>query len=147
MNFLKNSHLLGIVLCLAIGIMPNVYPGQVSSASEGMTKTQDVRILDRRINSLEQRLYSIELSISRLQQSAVSQRSPLPQSSDQEINLIRGDMRALQLRLNEIECGLIKLDERTTVSVRDNKRMSAGAQPTDPCRRDPATPLRLSTRP
>jgi predicted RNase H-like nuclease (RuvC/YqgF family) len=149
MNFLKNSHLaLGIVLCPVIGIMANVYPGKVSSASEGMTKTQDVRSLDRRISSLEQRLYSIESSISRLQQSAVSQRSPVPQSSarDQEINLIRGEMQALQLRLSEIECGLLKLDERTTVSVRDNRK-SAGGKPADPCRLNPATPLRLSTRP
>jgi predicted RNase H-like nuclease (RuvC/YqgF family) len=149
MNFLKNSHLaLAIVLCPVIGIMANVYPGNVSSASEGMTKTQDVRSLDRRISLLEQRLYSIESSISRLQQSAVSQRSPVPQSStrDQEINLIRGDMQALQLRLSEIECGLLKLDERTTVSVRDNRK-SPGGKPADPCRLNPATPLRLSTRP
>lgn len=149
MNFLKNSHLaLGIVLCLAIGIIVNVYPGKVSSASEGMTNTQDVRTLDRRISLLEQRLYSIELNINRLQQSGVSQRSPVPQPNarDQEINLIRGEMQALQLRLSEIECGLIKLDERTTVSVRDNRK-SGGGKPADPCRLNPATPLRLSTRP
>jgi predicted RNase H-like nuclease (RuvC/YqgF family) len=149
MNFLKNAHLaLGIVLCLVIGIMANVDPGKVSFAAEGTTKTQDVRSLDRRISTLEQRLYSIESSINRLQQSAVSLRSPVPQSSvrDQEINLIRGDMQALQLRLSEIECGLIKLDERTTVSVRDNRK-SAGEKPADPCRLNPATPLRLSTRP
>ena len=127
--------------------MANVYPGNLSSASEAVT-TQDVRTLDRRISSLEQRLYAIELSISRLQQSAVSPRAPVPESStrDQEINLIRGDMQALQLRLSEIECGLIKLDERTTVSVRDN-RNSGGGKPADPCRLNPATPLRLSTRP
>ena len=149
MNSMKNSHLaLGIVLCGAIGLMANVYPGNVSSASEGMTEMQDVRSLDRRISSLEQRLFSIESSISRLQQSAVSPRSPAPQSGvrDQEINQIRGDMQTLQLRLSEIECGLLKLDERTTVSVRDNRK-SAGAKPTDPCRLNPATPLRLSTRP
>jgi hypothetical protein len=146
MNFLKNSHLaLGIVLCLIIVIVANVYTGRVSSASEGMTKTQDVRSLDRRINSLEQRLYSIESSISRLQ-SAVSLRSPVPQSSsrDQEINLIRGDMQALQLRLSEIECGLLKLDERTTIAVRGK---SAGGTSANPCRHNPATPLRLSTLP
>ena len=148
MNFLTKSHLtLGIVLCVAIGIVANVYPGNVSSASEGMTKTQDVRTLDRRISLLEQRLYSIESSISRLQ-SAASVRSQIPQSSarDQEINLIRGDIQALQLRLSEIECGLVKLDERTTVSVREN-RGRRGGNPADPCRLDPASPLRLTTRP
>jgi hypothetical protein len=127
--------------------MANVYPGKVSSAAEGITETQDVRSLDRRISLLEQRLYSIESSISRMQ-SEVSLRSPVPQSSarDQEINLIRGEMQALQLRVSEIECGLLKLDERTTVSARDDNRKRAGGKPADPCRLDPATPLRLSTR-
>lgn len=147
MNFLKKSLLaLGIVLC-AIVIRANVYPGNVSSASEDITKPQDVRSLDRRINSLEQRLYSIESSISRLQQSAV-QGSPVPQSSvrEQDIHLFRGDMQAVQLRLSEIECGLLKLDERTTASLRDNRK-STGGRPADPCRLNPAMPLRLSTRP
>ena len=149
MNFLKNSHLaLGIILCLVTCIVANVYPGKVSSASEGMMNTQDVRSLDRRVSMLEQRLYSIESNINRLQQSAVSQHLPVPQpgARDQEMNLIRQDMQALQQRLNEIECGLVKLDERTTVSVRDNPR-STGRKSADPCRLNPATPLRLSTRP
>ncbi|HWN10408.1 MAG TPA: hypothetical protein VNO50_14280 [Pyrinomonadaceae bacterium] len=149
MSFLKKSHLaLGVVLCLVIGIVANVYPEKISFASEALTETQDVRSLDRRISLLEQRLYSIESSINRLQQSAVSPLSPVPHSStrDQEIILMRGDMQSLQLRLSEIECGLLKLDERTTVSVSDNRR-NAGRKPGDPCRLNPATPLRLSTRP
>ena len=147
MNFLKKSHLaLGIVLCAVIGIMANVYPGKSSSALE--EKTQDVGSLDRRITSVEQRLYSIESSISRLQQSALSERSrPLqPIARDQEIDLVRADIQRLQLRLNEVECGLLKLDERTAVSVRDNLK-GPGAKTGDPCRLNPATPLRLSTRP
>ena len=147
MNFLKKSHLaLGIVLCAVIGIMANVYPGKSSSALE--ETTQDVGSLDRRITLVEQRLYSIESSISRLQQSALSERSrasqPIPR--DQEIDLVRSDIQRLQLRLNEIECGLLKLDERTAVSVRDNLK-SPGTKTGDPCRLNPATPLRLSTRP
>ena len=147
MNFLKKSHLvLGIVLCAVIGIVANVYPGKSSSALE--VRPQDVGSLDRRITSVEQRLYSIESSISRLQQSALSERSrpsqPIPR--DQEIDLVRGDIQRVQLRLNEIECGLLKLDERTAVSVRDNLK-SPGAKTGDPCRLNPATPLRLSTRP
>lgn len=147
MNFLKTSHLaLGIVLCALIGIMANIYPGKSSSALE--KTTQDVGSLDRRITSVEQRLYSIESSISRLQQSALSERSRASQPirRDQEIDLVRGDIQRLQLRLNEIECGLLKLDERTAVSVRDNLK-SPGPKTGDPCRLNPATPLRLSTRP
>ena len=148
MNFLKKSHLaLGIVLCATLGIMASVYPGKSSSGLEQMS-TQDLRSLDRRISSLEQRFYSLESSISRLQQSALSQRLPVPPPSarDQEINLIREDIQRLSLRLSELECGLLKLDERTTVSVRDNRK-NAAAKTTDPCRLNAATPLRLSTRP
>jgi hypothetical protein len=148
MNFLKKSHLaLGIILCGFIGIMAEVYPGNSSSVLEDTITTQDVRILDRRISLLEQRLYSIESSISRLQQPALSQRESIPQPvRDPEISLIRGDIQSLQLRYSELECGLIKLDERTTATVRDTRKRS-GAKPTDPCRLNPEAPLRLSTRP
>jgi len=113
-----------------------------------MTKAQDVRSLDRRISLIELRLNSIESSVSRLQQSALSQRAPVSQPNvrDQEINPIREDIHSLQLRLGEIECGLLKLDERTTISVTDNRK-SAAAKIADPCRLNPFTPLRLSTRP
>jgi hypothetical protein len=40
------------IVCAAIGVMANVYPGKVASESEGMTGSQDVRTLDRRISSL-----------------------------------------------------------------------------------------------
>jgi hypothetical protein len=149
MNVSKKSRLaMGIVLAGVIGIIANIDQGIGFSAAEEMTGTQDVRSLDRRISLLEQRFYSIELSISRLQQSALSQRSPVPSPSarDQEINLIREEIHKLSLRLSEIECGLIKLDERTAGSVGDTRR-SAGTKLVDPCRLNPATRLRLSNRP
>lgn len=148
MNFLKRWRLaVGIVLCAVIGVMAGAYPGS-SSALEDMTGTQDVRSLDRRISLLEQRLFSIESSINRLQQSAITERPPVvqPNDRDQEINLLRGVIPTLQLRLSEIECGLAKLDERTTTTAVREARKSGGAKITDPCRLNPATPLRLSTR-
>lgn len=164
MNVLKKSRLaLGIVLAGVIGIIANVDQIKTSVAAEQITRTaaeeitgtaaeeitptQDVRSLDRRISLLEQRFYSIELSINRLQ-SVLSQRSPVPSPSarNQEINLMREEIHKLSLRLSEIECGLIKLDERTGGSVGDTRR-SARAKPVDPCRLNPVTPLHLSTRP
>jgi hypothetical protein len=147
MSFLKNWHLaLGISLCAVISVMANIYPGDRPPALD-MREAQDVSSLDRRISSLEQRLYSIETSINRLQQSAMSERTQAVRSSarDPELSLLRGEIQTLQLRVNEIECGLIKLDERTTASDVRQARRSAAA--TDPCRLNPATPLRLSTRP
>lgn len=145
MNFFKHSNVaLVILLCVVIGLMVNVSRGESSAALEPEAM-QDVSSLDRRISLLEQRFYSVESSINRLQQLAISQRTQVqqPSISDREINLILEDIRKLSLRLTEIECGLLKLDERTTTSA----RRSSAAKPADPCRLNPDTPLRLSTRP
>jgi len=150
MTILKDRQVaLGMFLFAAIYVLANANPGKSSSEFEGITGLQDVRTLDRRISSLEQRLYSIEVNINRLEQSAISQRTPALQSGarDQEMTLLRGEFQTLLLRLSEIECGLVKLDERTiTASVRE-ARKGAGPKTADPCRINAATPLRLSNRP
>jgi chromosome segregation ATPase len=98
-------------------------------------------MLDTRITQLEQRLYSIETSLNRLQQSTYSQRSaPTASTFDPEISLLREQLQNVTLRLNEIECGLLKLDERTATSRR-------GTPTNDPCRANPAAPLRFPSRP
>ena len=140
---------LSVILCTAIGVMANAYPSKSTSAPEYIPGSQDVRGLDRRISSLEQRLYSIETSINRLERSAISQRPPVvsPGARDPEISILRGEIQTLQLRLNEIECGLVKLDERTATPAIREARKNEGARAADPCRINPAGPLRLSTRP
>jgi hypothetical protein len=145
MTILKERHLaLAVILGAAICVIANAYPGKGPFELEGLAGSQDVRTLDRRISLLEQRLYSIEVSLNRLERSAITQRTPAsPGVSERDINLLQGEMRTLHLRLSEVECGLAKLDERTTTSaVRD-----ARAKTSDPCRLNPATPVRLSTRP
>jgi uncharacterized protein YlxW (UPF0749 family) len=142
MNFLRQSNLaLGLVLCVVIGLMVNVSRGKSSSAVENAT--QDLGSLDRRISLLEQRFYSLESSINRLQQVVVSQRTLVqpPSTSDNEMNLMREEIKRLSLRIIEVECGLLKLDERTKPSARDTRRNA------DPCRLTPETSLRLSSRP
>ena len=92
---------------------------------------------------LEQRFYSLETSMNRLQQVITSQRST-GSSSDlrsQEVDQLQAEVQRLQLRLNEVECGLLKIDERTV------NRRSGEARPADPCRQNPNTPLRLPSRP
>jgi hypothetical protein len=137
---------LGVVLCAAIGVMANSY-SKNHAEPQGPGGSQDIRMLERKVSALEQRLYSIEIGISRLEQSVSSQRVPLPQASarDSEINQLQREIQALQLRLTEIECGLVRIDERTlTAGVREAR---PSAKPTDPCRSNPSMPLRLSTRP
>ena len=104
---------------------------------------QDVTSLDRRISLLEQRFYSLDSSMNRLQQLVASQRSTAPASDsrDREINQIIEEIQRMQLRLVELQCGLVKLDERTAT------RRSGEPKSTDPCRANPDSPLRLSSRP
>ena len=140
MNFSKQSNVvLIVVLCAVIGVMAS------SSRGSSASNTQDVSSLDRRISLLEQRFYSVESSISRLQQYIAAQRPPVsqPSTSDRELILIREEIQRLTLRMAELECGLIKLDERTTPAARRNQTSRAN----DPCRLTPETPVRLSTRP
>jgi vacuolar-type H+-ATPase subunit I/STV1 len=147
MNFLRESHVaLGMIFCAVIVIMANVYPRSRSYGLESMT-IQDVSSLDRRISLLEQRFYSLESSLNRLQQLTVAQGSAASQirSRDIEINQLREEIQKLSLRINEIECGLVKLDERTAVS--DRTRKSDAAKTGDPCRSNPGSPVRLSNRP
>ena len=145
MNLSKQSNLvLFVVLCAVIGVMASISRGHSSAAVEA---TQDPGSLDRRLSLLEQRFYSIESSISRLQQYVATQRPSIPQPStstnDRELSLMREELQRLNLRMAEIECGLIKVDERTTPAARRNPT----AKSNDPCRLNPDTPVRLSTHP
>jgi hypothetical protein len=145
MNLSKQSNLvLFVVLCAVIGVMASISRAHSSVAAE---TTQDPGSLDRRLSLLEQRFYSVESSISRLQQYVATQRPSIPQPStstnDRELSLMREELQRLTLRIAEIDCGLIKLDERTTPAVRRNPT----AKSNDPCRLNPDTPVRLSTHP
>ena len=136
MSFEKRMYLIAIVVGALVW----------ASASAGADPAQDVNSLDRRISMLEQRFYSLDSSMSRLQQLVASQRSTAPatsssDSNDREISQLSEEIQRLQLRMVELQCGLIKLDERTAT------RRTGEAKSTDPCRANPDVPLRLSSRP
>lgn len=143
MNLSKQSNLvLIVVLCAVIGVLANNSRGNSASAA---AETQDPSSLDRRISLLEQRFYSIESNISRLQQYVAAQRPSVtqPGTSDRDVIMIREEIQRLSLRVSELECGLSKLDERTTPATRRN----ATPKSSDPCRLNVDTPVRLSARP
>ena len=137
MNISEQSNLvLVLVLCVVVGTVANVSRGNSSS------ETQDVSSLDRRISLLEQRFYQVESSINRLQQYVTSQRPAVtqPSTSDRDVIVIRDEVQRLSLRLTEVECGLLKIDERTTtrrVTSKVGRSLSLNVD----------TPLRLSARP
>jgi hypothetical protein len=154
---MKNFNGWWIALLLAgsiiAGVSASAYrtkAGTGESGSVGVTsQPQDTFGLERRISSLEQRLYSIESSINRLEQQSTLNARGAPSSNqrDAELDLLRTQVRTLQSQLEEVGCGLVKLDERTLApSVRQSRQRNASAA-TEPCRLSPETPLRLSVRP
>jgi len=137
MNFSKQSNLvLVLVLCVLVGTVVNV------SRAKSAAETQDPSSLDRRISLLEQRFYQVESSINRLQTYMATQRPQVtqPTTSDRDVIVLAEEVRRLSTRLGEVECGLLKLDERTA-SRRSTQKSD------DPCRTNVDTPIRLSARP
>ena len=92
MSFSKKSYavLVGL-LCIAIGVMATVSRGE----------TQDPASLDRRISMLEQRLYTIESNINRLQQYVSTQRPAVtaPSTSDRDLILMQEEIQKLEKEL------------------------------------------------
>jgi hypothetical protein len=107
-----------------------------SANANNSVQSPEIRTLETRVQMLEQRLYSIEASVNRLQ--LPSRTSP---TTDSEILLMRQELQNLYVRLADAECGLVKLDQRTT-QARPNT-----TKPTDPCRLNSAQPIELRTRP
>ncbi len=108
---------------------------------------QDAAYLDRRISMLETRLSSIESSMRSLQQqSMISERTAAQPARDPEVTLLRSEVEILNSRLRELECALVRLDERTLSPTAREARRRTAAQSSDPCRVNPDTPIQLSPR-
>lgn len=113
-------------------------------------------MLERRLSQVEQRFYYIE---SRLNQIENQSRYPgiVPGASSTnpiqlgqlrtEMDTLRTQLDSLRSRVGEVECGLLKLDERTLSQAAREARRRSSAGAAEPCRTDTASPLKLSVRP
>lgn len=121
-----------------------------TGAASASLIVQDVIGLDRRMSQLEQRFNSVEATLRNLEQQSTLQ-SNIPRGVDNtretEITLLRTQVEMLQRRLIEVECGLVKVDERTLPERVRTQRQTSAAVTIDQCRKDANSPLQLSTRP
>ena len=104
--------------------------------------------LSRRVDQVEQRFYMLESRLNRLETSSNSTAiSPQVRSTnDVELQFLRTQIDGLRTRVGELECGILRVDERTlSVAARSSRRRSAGN--IEPCRQDPARAVELSARP
>lgn len=134
-----------IALVICVGLLGTVAGSNQVRAffKSEMPAAQDVIGLDRRISLIEQRFYSLESRLNRVEQQVVgSQRVPptTSQPRPNEINLLINEVELLRRRVVELECSVVRLDERTGESKEESKS-------TDPCRMKPQEPVRLSARP
>ena len=141
MKFLKLHGLVTfIVLCAAAAISAGTLnTGNVSTAS------QDPYGLDRRITTLETRMFSLDSQVRQLeQQMSLMMRTPSPtRQRDPETESLQRQVDLLQSQVNEMRCGLAKLDERT-LPVASRPGTGQSDRQSDPCRLNPNTPLVLS---
>lgn len=115
------------------------------SASEN---AQDTAYLDRRITMLENRLNTIESSLRTVEAQAMSsQRSaPSQPGRDPETSMLRSEVELLKVRVRDLECGLLHIDERTLSASVKEIRKRTGSQPMESCRLNPETPVQLFTQ-
>jgi hypothetical protein len=134
-----------IALSILFVVGVEAYRGRAETATPA---AQDTMMLNQRLGTLEQRIYTIESRINGLEQLAISARrsSPAPTTRDPEVDRLRSEMELLKNRVRELECGLVRLDERTLATGMKNARRRTGGQPLDPCRQNTEVPIQLSTR-
>ncbi len=141
MKRIFNSKVLVVVVALG------VFAGSAYTVGASLTsaQSQDVLSLDRRISLMEQRFYGMESRLNRLEQQVVSQRPPSPTTAgrDGEANLLMNEIEQLRRRLVEVECGVVRLDQRTLA----NREKANEARSNDPCRIRADEPIKLSMRP
>ena len=103
---------------------------------------QDVLRLEQRVNQMETRLYSIESSLRNVEQQSRLGSASQRGLSQEDVARLRAEIQTLQLRLQQDECALARLDERTLSPA---LRRKPGGR-TDPCRANVDAPLQLPDR-
>lgn len=107
---------------------------------------QNDAFLSRRVDMLEQRLYSMESKISQLSmQSRPSVLPSVPITTQNDINYLQTSVDGVRVRIGELECAVLKLDERTLTAAQ--RRTTKTGSTADRCRESFGSPIQLSARP
>jgi hypothetical protein len=135
-----------------VGVAVLVYGGIAGILGERgervVSAQQQDPFLSQRISQMEQRFYSIETRLNRLEsdsRTATGVRPGVPNNNDVDIQYLRSQVDSLRLRIGETECGLLRIDERTLSAAAKQARKKGTI--TEVCRVDPGAPVQLSARP
>jgi len=132
-----------------VGLAMLVYSGlagMLGPSGAATVHAQTDPFLSRRVDMIEQRLYSLESRISSMQtQVQPPLISTMPSTTQTDVNFLRTQLDGMRIRLGEVECGLLKLDERTLPAAQ--RRANRVGSPSDRCRDNFGTSITLSSRP
>jgi len=131
-----------------IGLAMLLYNGLTGIfGSQGATTAhaQTDPFLSRRVDMIEQHLYTLESRVNQVSTTRPSIAPQLPSIIQNDVDSVRTAVDGLRIRLGEVECGVLKLDERTLTAVQ--RRTTRSGSSTDRCRADFGTPIMLSSRP
>lgn len=133
-----------------LGLAMLVYNGLTGvlsgSGPERAHAQQTDPFLSRRVDMLEQRLYSIESKVNQVAyQSHPTMTTTLPSTTQTDIDFLRTNVDSLRVRIGEVECGLLKIDERTLTAAQ--RRTNRTGTSSDRCRENYGVPVMLSARP
>lgn len=136
-------------LATFVGLAMLVYNGLAGlfgSSGAATVHAQTDPFLSRRVDMIEQRLYTLESRVNSVgMQPHPSMIPTVPSTTQNDIDLLRTQTDSMRIRLGEVECSVLKLDERTlTAAQRRNNRTGSSS---DRCRDNFGTPIMLSSRP
>jgi hypothetical protein len=127
-------------------LLYNGLSGILGTSAATAVHAQTDPFLSRRVDMLEQRLYSVESKVNQIGfQTRPTVVPSLPSTTQNDIDLLRTTVDGLRLRLGEVECGLLRLDERTLTAAQ--RRSNRAGSSSDRCRENYGTPIMLSARP
>ncbi|HEY2867633.1 MAG TPA: hypothetical protein VGJ02_11125 [Pyrinomonadaceae bacterium] len=150
----RNYRVLGLLSIALLTAAGALFTGWHSADPELTTTAhaQSSIMLEQRLNQVEQRFNYIESRLNRLESESRSQSTTIPSRSNSELSLMkaqmdtmRADIDSLRVRTGELECAVLKLDERTLTAAERAARRRGGSS--EPCRANTAAPVTLSARP
>jgi hypothetical protein len=116
-----------------------------SQAAEG---PQNLIRLESRMSQLEQRFYAIEINLRGLEQqvrlSSNAQAPAARDARDPQLLLLQTELETLRQRVEEVSCGLLRVDERTLTPAAREARKKAAADGAESCRANVDSPVRFS---
>ena len=148
-TFLKFRFYLFVVSIIAAAIFSGIFL-LFSNKITPISHAQQDPFLAQRLNQLEQRFTTIETRLNRLEsESRIPSIAPrTTENNDLELQLLRSQIESLQLQLTQVECALLKLDERTLpTAVRQARKKVDAGRTIERCRQNPNELIQLPIQP